>query len=439
MGFNFRFKFKYIFIWALGGYFVFHPLAMIIGAFMSGHHELFIRTVPETVMSETVASFTLRMMPWSLLFAVLNGVAGWFHATLKLREKEIRRSFQAQTVLNKLLKISLDITPLEAVLTRIIDELISLPWFALESKGAIFVVEDGAAVLEMKAQRGLSAPIQKDCAHVPFGRCLCGRAAQSGKLVFATCIDDRHEIEYHGMTPHGHYCIPMIISGKVIGVITLYVKEGHHPTAREEEFLRVVADVVAGILQRKQSEKALLESEKRYRELSITDGLTRLYNSRHYFERLGSEIERSVRYGSFLSLILLDIDDFKHYNDTYGHPEGDKVLAMLGKVIRESLRKTDSAYRYGGEEFTVILPETKEESAVTVAERIRSGFESLIFSPPPGEEVHKTISIGVAQYLPKEDLSSFMNRADEAMYNAKEQGKNRVIFSKLEPGNGVGC
>ena len=438
MGLKFWFKFKYIFLWAMGGYFVFHPLTMIIGSFMLEPHELFIRAISGTVVSKTVASFSLRMLPWGLSYVILNGLIGWFHATSKLRELEIRRSFQTQTVLNNLLKLSLDITPLEEVLRQVIDEVISLPWFALESKGAIFVVEDDAAVLEMKAQRGLSAPIQKDCAHVPFGRCLCGRAAQSGKLVFAVRIDDRHEIEYQGMTPHGHYCIPMVISGKVTGVMTLYVKEGYHPTAREEEFLQAVADVVAGILQRKQAEKALLESEKRYMELSITDGLTLLYNSRHFFERLGSEIERAVRYDSFLSLILLDIDDFKQYNDTYGHPEGDKVLARLGEVIRESSRKADSAYRYGGEEFTVILPETEVESAVNVAERIRNGLESLIFSPASGEEVHKTVSIGVAQYRPHEELSSFMNRADTAMYQAKEQGKNRVFFSKLEPGNGAG-
>ena len=115
MGFNFWFKFKYIFIWGLGGYFVFHPLAMIIGSFMSGPDELFIWTVHETVASEVVASFSLRMLPWSLLFAILNGLVGWFHATLKLSEQAIQRSFQAQTVLNKLLNISLDIIPLEGV------------------------------------------------------------------------------------------------------------------------------------------------------------------------------------------------------------------------------------------------------------------------------------------------------------------------------------
>ena len=432
---EFKFRFKYVFLWAVAGYFFFHPLTMIIGSFMLEPYESFIRAVPDTVVSQAAASFSLRMLPWSLSFAILNGLVGWFHSTIKLREQEIRRSFQSQTVLNRLLEISLDITPLEEVLTQVIDEVISLPWFALESKGAIFMVEDDPAHLAMKAQRGLSATIQKECAHIPFGRCLCGRAAQSGELVFAVRVDDRHEIEYQGITPHGHYCIPITISDKVLGVITLYVKEGHHPTPREEEFLQAVADVVAGILQRKQSEKALLESERRYMELSITDGLTRLYNSRHYFERLSSEIERTLRYDSFLSLILLDIDDFKQYNDTFGHPEGDKVLARLGEVIRGSLRKTDSAYRYGGEEFTVILPETEGESAVNVAERIRSGFESLIFSPEPGKEVPKTVSIGVAQYRPREELSSLMNRADKAMYQAKEQGKNRVIFSESESGN----
>lgn len=147
---KFWFKLKYIFLWALTGYCMFHPLVMIIGRFMSLPPELFIRTFPETVISQTVTSFNLRMLPWSLLFALLNGLAGWFHATLKLKEQEIQRSFQAQTVLNKLLKISLDITPLTEVLKQIIDEVISLEWFALESKGAIFIVQEDQAVLELK-------------------------------------------------------------------------------------------------------------------------------------------------------------------------------------------------------------------------------------------------------------------------------------------------
>jgi len=191
-----------------------------------------------------------------------------------------------------------------------------------------------------------------------------------------------------------------------------------------------VTVVSKDITELKRAEEALRESEKRYRELSITDDLTKLYNSRHFYDQLRTEIERANRYSRPLSLLLLDIDNFKHYNDTYGHLEGNGVLAKLGEVIKESLRQTDSAYRYGGEEFTVILPETKGEEAVTVAERMKERFEAETFSPTFEEEVHKTVSIGAAQYQPEEELLVFMRRVDKAMYAAKEQGKNRVAFSK---------
>jgi len=191
-----------------------------------------------------------------------------------------------------------------------------------------------------------------------------------------------------------------------------------------------VTVVSKDITELKRAEEALRESEKRYRELSITDDLTKLYNSRHFYDQLRTEIERANRYSRPLSLLLLDIDNFKRYNDTYGHLEGNRVLAKLGEVIKESLRQTDSAYRYGGEEFTVILPETKGEEAVTVAERMKERFEAETFSPTFEEEVHKTVSIGAAQYQPEEELLVFMRRVDKAMYAAKEQGKNRVAFSK---------
>ncbi len=183
------------------------------------------------------------------------------------------------------------------------------------------------------------------------------------------------------------------------------------------------------ITRHRRAEEALRESERRYRELSITDGLTSLYNSRHFFSQLKKEIERVKRHGRSLSLLVLDLDDFKHYNDEYGHLEGDKVLVKIGEVIRESLRQTDSGYRYGGEEFTVVLPETEGCDALHVAERIREGFEMEEFSAGLGESVHLTASIGVAQYSGGEDLSELIKRADRNMYVAKKQGKNRVFFS----------
>jgi two-component system cell cycle response regulator len=166
--------------------------------------------------------------------------------------------------------------------------------------------------------------------------------------------------------------------------------------------------------------------------LAITDGLTRLYNLRHFYNQLEIEIDRSNRYGHPLALLLLDIDNFKTYNDTYGHLEGDKVLVRLGQIIKSCLRTMDCAYRYGGEEFTIILPETTGEEAKNVAHRIKSSVEIESFFPEGGDVVNITISIGVTEYFRKELLATFIQRADQAMYNSKAKGRNAISFLLAE-------
>lgn len=162
------------------------------------------------------------------------------------------------------------------------------------------------------------------------------------------------------------------------------------------------------------------------KKLSITDGLTQLYNSRYFYSQLKGEIERCNRYGHQLSLLLLDIDNFKAYNDTYGHLEGDKILVSLGRIIKSCLRKMDTAYRYGGEEFTIILPDTHGEEAGTVAERLRTAVAAEDFTSGRNPDVTITISIGVTQYRREEKISSFVQRADQAMYQSKQAGRNQV-------------
>jgi two-component system cell cycle response regulator len=163
-------------------------------------------------------------------------------------------------------------------------------------------------------------------------------------------------------------------------------------------------------------------------QLAITDNLTQLYNSRHFFSQLKIEIDRANRYGHSLALLLLDIDFFKNYNDTFGHLEGDKVLSAVGQMINTCLRTMDTAYRYGGEEFTVILPYTDGQEATTVADRILYALEFITFSPCSNQTVQVTLSIGVTEYSPGEELSDFLNRSDRAMYTSKENGRNRVSF-----------
>jgi len=162
------------------------------------------------------------------------------------------------------------------------------------------------------------------------------------------------------------------------------------------------------------------------------DELTGLPNRRAFEEELRRQCPRSDRYASPLSMLFIDVDDFKDYNDRYGHPEGDKVLYELANVLRQNLRKVDLPYRFGGEEFVVLLPETPADRGLGVAERIREIFAGKEFRPC-GENgkpvtVHKTISIGVADYAPGMQPEGFVRVADDAMYKAKGEGKNRVCL-----------
>jgi diguanylate cyclase (GGDEF)-like protein/PAS domain S-box-containing protein len=183
---------------------------------------------------------------------------------------------------------------------------------------------------------------------------------------------------------------------------------------------------VKDITEQNQAAEALRESEHRYQELSIIDDLTQLYNSRHFYAQLEREMERSNRYEQPLTLLMLDLDKFKKFNDTYGHVQGDYVLLRLGHAIKRSMRETDSAYRYGGEEFMIMLPMTTSEEGVVTAKRIQMELRKEAFPPVSGQEVYVTVSIGVAQHKPKEEMKAFVQRVDQLMYQAKKNGRDRI-------------
>jgi diguanylate cyclase (GGDEF)-like protein len=183
------------------------------------------------------------------------------------------------------------------------------------------------------------------------------------------------------------------------------------------------------IRERNAAIQKLRESEQHYHELSITDGLTNIFNARQFYSTLRTEIERSKRYNHPVTVLMLDIDDFKKYNDTYGHLEGDKVLVRFAEIIKDCLRLSDTAYRYGGEEFSVILPVTTGEQGVNAAERVRTMLRTEVFMPGSGSNVRVTVSIGVAEYLKDEDLMDFLRRADQNLYVAKAAGKDQVCYA----------
>jgi len=176
---------------------------------------------------------------------------------------------------------------------------------------------------------------------------------------------------------------------------------------------------------KKERAKLLNEMEK----LAITDALTGLYNSRQFFRQIKQEIKRYARYSRPLSLLILDIDFFKNYNDTWGHLEGDKVLMQIGRIISSCMRSMDSAYRYGGEEFAIILPETGIKKACVVGARIKDKIAAEIFKPEDDKKASVTVSLGASEVLKGEDFTAFIKRTDKALYKSKETGRNKLTYS----------
>ena len=164
------------------------------------------------------------------------------------------------------------------------------------------------------------------------------------------------------------------------------------------------------------------------KEMAIRDSLTGLFNHRYFQEALSVEVLRSRRHKRNFALMMIDVDHFKNFNDTNGHPEGDELLRLIAKIFTQRLRGSDIVARYGGEEFVIILNETERDNALLVAEKIREQIEGNNFkgreSQPSGRV---TVSIGIAEYPDNgEDPSALLKYADEAMYKAKERGRNKV-------------
>ena len=239
-----------------------------------------------------------------------------------------------------------------------------------------------------------------------------------GKTVDFVLAGGREEAEYIGRLLE---TVPEIPSYET----ELLMQDGGHlpvsvsisavktPDGHWDNFLAICKDITA----QKKVEATLKEE-------SIKDGLSGLYNQRYFFDRLESEIERARRQGHALSLLLFDVDQFKTYNDTHGHLEGDRVLRTIGQVVLECTREhVDIGFRYGGDEFTVILPEAREEQALLIAERIRATFEQKHFD-------QLTLSVGLMTYKVGQTSRSFIHFVDKIMYSAKRSGGNRVYVHR---------
>ena len=184
-----------------------------------------------------------------------------------------------------------------------------------------------------------------------------------------------------------------------------------------------------------ESKNLQLEKANRVlKDLACQDGLTRLFNHRYFQDLIHSEILRAKRSGEVFSLLFLDLDHFKHYNDTHGHLEGDRLLRKIGQILRKSVRGSDVVARYGGEEFVILLPATPKKNAAVLGEKLRRYIESFPFPGREEQPLNKvTVSVGIATY-PEDgaERPELVQRADEAMYRAKKLGRNAVWTAKTE-------
>ena len=225
---------------------------------------------PQTTPDGRSISLLTSKIPLVDYDGKISGVIGTYIdiTDRKQAEEKLKRSYDTQKILNMILALSLENITLDELLRHTLDLLLSVPSFSFEKKGAIFVAGDTPGTLVMKVQRELTADLQQMCAEVQFGKCLCGKAASTGKIVFASSINEQHDTYFEGMTPHGHYCVPIMSSEQVLGVINIYVKDGYKNNKEDEDFLTAIANTLAGIIKRKQVEDELRENETHFRTLA---------------------------------------------------------------------------------------------------------------------------------------------------------------------------
>jgi diguanylate cyclase (GGDEF)-like protein len=287
---------------------------------------------------------------------------------------------------------------------------------------ALAVPGQGSLVIESSSGRGLSG--LRGVA-ITAGDGLLGRAVQKRQIVRAGGPGSPRRPDLpHGVRAHSAVAVPLLSRGRAIGVMGLLDgRDGDGFGADDARLAMLLLEPVAVAL-----DSALLL--RRSEELSVTDDLTQLYNSRFLNAALRREVERSRRYHTALSLIFLDLDGFKSINDCHGHLCGSRALVEVGAVIRSTVREIDIVARFGGDEFTVILPQTGLDGARVIAARIRERIAATRYLGTHGLEVHVTASLGIATYpehgVTGEDLVA---RADQAMYAAKEAGKDRVAVA----------
>ncbi|HEX8635084.1 MAG TPA: diguanylate cyclase [Pyrinomonadaceae bacterium] len=342
---------------------------------------------------------------------------------LRLRE-ELERSLRASYHLQAFTQQINEVEPAEAyaAILRHSTELLR------SERGSLLLFDEASNELEVKAAVGPRAEVTQD-ERVRLSESVSGAVLLDGR---PRVVRDLTATEMHRAPAERKYktdsfiSYPIITGGRKVGVINMTDKAGGEPyNELDLHLLETMVPQMALALDR----AGWHQKATQFQLLSITDPLTGLLNRRYLEERLGEEFERSKRHRFPMSFLMIDIDNFKEYNDRHGHQAGDLALEITAQCLKSALRSADVASRYGGEEFSILLPQTSGTEALVIAERIRSRVEKSSYphrESQPGGAV--TVSIGISAFGPKlETPSSIIGAADHALYVAKSRGKNCVV------------
>lgn len=296
-------------------------------------------------------------------------------------------------------------------------------------KGSIMLLNEETEQLELIVVRGIDEITDKrindselETSKIKLGEGVAGKVAQDKKLmVIADAKGDDRFMTSANSNVSNIICLPLLVEEKCIGVMNITNKEtGEEFSPEDIELLTMLAGQVA----------VTINNANLY-NLAITDGLTQCFIKRYFDQLLRDELSRAKRYQRPLSIVMLDIDHFKLINDKYGHQQGDLVLSEVGQILRNGIREMDSPARFGGEEFVILMPETEGSQTAAMAERLRELIEAHRFKALAGESLKLTVSIGVATYPHNaSNEEGLIRKADMALYKSKEDGRNRVTYSK---------
>jgi len=378
--------------------------------------------------------------------ARVEGVILILDSTLKPDDVQILEAFCAQTSLvlhNRQLQHRLhEATKRDSAMTRIAEELGStlntdhLFELILErlvslvdaEKGSLMLLDEEAGSLAIKAVRGLNHKLLESVRVAPH-QGIAGKVLATGASLLVSDLETDERVAQKSRPRYrtkSFISLPLKLDHRTIGVVNISDKvSGEVFSAEDLERVSAVATYASVVIER----GTYYRKAEELKRISTMDPLTQLANRRSFEERLLEEVQRAKRHESPLSLVMVDLDDFKRVNDQYGHPAGDEVLRITARILRQTIRTIDVACRYGGEEFAIILPQTTKPGAAVIAERICTELRKLDLPVQPADRWLKvTGSLGVACF--PEDADSpegLIQQADIALYSAKLHGKDQVV------------